>query len=90
MRGTGLKTWSPKKRSRWPERSPSSAIDREDVVVARSAPDAASPNSASRLAFASRSSAIASTTMSQPASCRGSVVTLTLPAIAPSSFSAAA
>ena len=68
MRVTGLKTWSPKNRSAWPERLPSSAIESDEVVVARSASGAAAPTSVKRPAFTSGSSATASTTRSHPAS----------------------
>ena len=76
IRATGLKTWRPKNRSALPLRSPSSAIESDEVVVARLASGGSAPASvAEQLDLASVSSAIASTTRSQPARSAGSVVT---------------
>ena len=86
----GLKTWRPSRRS---ERSLAAAIapmERDEVVVARSASGQAAPSSRSSSAFAPTSSTIASTTMSQSARSAVSVVTFTRPREPPSTFSARA
>ena len=88
MRTTGLKTCRPKKRSPLPLRSASSAIESEEVVVARAASRAAAPTAASSSTLASTSSVIASTIRSQSARSAGSVVTLIRSGAPRSSFRA--
>src|SRR5918995_176964 len=75
---TGLKGWSPKVRSGLPLRSPRSATESEEVVVARSARGQVSASVFSSSAFGSGRSTIDSITRSQRARSEGSVVTLTL------------
>ena len=90
MRGTGLKTWRPKRRPSIPPASAISAIPSEEVVVARSAFGQASATVARSSPLGATSSTIASTTMSQSARSLGSVVTRSREGSAPSILAQAA
>ncbi len=90
IRGTGLKTWSPKRRPGIPAAAAISATLSEEVVVARSAFGQAAATAASTSPFGPVSSITDSTTTSQSARSAGSVVTRSREGSAPSILAQAA